>query len=303
MVKLDALVLSAVSSLMSALLLNSRTGRDFEEILADRAVRFGSWLGRDLLPGLFRMVMDIFDRSVEWVERVMYGIDEWLRFRSGQRRLGLVTRVMVLPLWGMLTYVVRFLVRLVIEPQVNPIKHFPVVTVAHKALLPIILGTYKAIQQPPLGLDRDTAGIIVFLMQFIVPGICGFLVWELRENWRLYRANRPWSLRAQAVGHHGETVGRLLRYGFHSGTVPKLYGRLRRARKQESESVASRRSPARRHREGLHHVEQAIQRFVEREFIEYLRASRYFEGVVFELGAVSLGVNRSSFELLGRGRM
>ena len=134
---------------------------------------------------------------------------------------------------GNLTYVLRFVVRLVIEPQVNPIKHFPVVTVAHKVLLPIILGTYKAIQQPPLGLDRDTAGIIVFLMQFIVPGIFGFLVWELRENWRFYRANRPWTLRPIAVGHHGETVSRLLRNGFHSGTVPKLFGRLRRARRRE----------------------------------------------------------------------
>ena len=64
---------------------------------------------------------------------------------------------------------------------------------------------------------------------FALPGVVGFLVWELKENWRLYKANRPRTLQPAAVGHHGETVVRLLRYGFHSGTISKLYSRLRRA--------------------------------------------------------------------------
>ncbi len=39
-------------------------------------------------------------------------------------------------LWFFVAYVVRFCVNLLIEPQVNPIKHFPVVTVSHKLLWP-----------------------------------------------------------------------------------------------------------------------------------------------------------------------
>ena len=39
--------------------------------------------------------------------------------------------------WVVVAYLVRIYVNLLIEPQVNPIKHFPVVTVSHKVILPL----------------------------------------------------------------------------------------------------------------------------------------------------------------------
>ena len=44
----------------------------------------------------------------------------------------------------------------------------------------------------------------------LLPDAFAFLAWELKENWRLYRANRPSSLRPVALGSHGETVRQLL---------------------------------------------------------------------------------------------
>src|SRR5690606_5317120 len=99
-----------------------------------------------------------------------------------------------------------------------------------------------------------------------IPGIFGFLVWELKENWRLYAANRRRTLGPVAVGHHSETMARLLKPGFHSGTVPKLYARLRRAERKARQN--GRWKPIRKHRQALHHVELAIRRYVQREFIE-----------------------------------
>ena len=61
-----------------------------------------------------------------------------------------------------------------------------------------------------------------------MPGVFGFLVWELKENWKLYRANRATNLRPVMIGHHGETMLRLLRPGFHSGTLPKLFAKFTR---------------------------------------------------------------------------
>ena len=46
-----------------------------------------------------------------------------------------------------------------------------------------------------------------------IPGIFGFLAWELKENWRLYAANRPPRLKPVVLGHHGETMRGLLRPG------------------------------------------------------------------------------------------
>jgi hypothetical protein len=61
------------------------------------------------------------------------------------------------------------------------------------------------------------------------------------------------------VGTHGEPVYRLLRLGFHSGTVPRIFRKLRKAeRKRRTVEI-------RKHVEELHHIEEAIERFVARE--------------------------------------
>lgn len=103
---------------------------------------------------------------------------------------------------------------------------------------------------------------------FFLPGFFGFAVWELKENWRLYLANRRDRLSPVPVGSHGETIARLLRPGLHSGTLPKLF---RKLRKLEHRSASLGRFTSRRAiREKLHHVESAIQAFVERELISLL---------------------------------
>src|SRR5207245_259655 len=92
----------------------------------------------------------------------------------------------------------------------------------------------------------------------------GFLVWELKSNWRLYEANRPRDLVPVVIGSHGETFGQLLRPAFHSGTLPKQFQRLRRARRSGRDRAALKR------RESLHHVEEAVRRFVERDLLALL---------------------------------
>ena len=41
--------------------------------------------------------------------------------------------------------------------------------------------------------------------------------------------------RRSIIGHHGETMARLLRPGFHSGTLPKRFAKLRRAERKARE--------------------------------------------------------------------
>ena len=83
---------------------------------------------------------------------------------------------------------------------------------------------------------------------WLLPDAVTYLFWEMRENWRLYRANRPAALRPVAVGPHGETVKGLLHRGFHSGTVPRLYARLRAAEREAARTDNWR--DARTHRAG-----------------------------------------------------
>jgi hypothetical protein len=125
---------------------------------------------------------------------------------------------------------------------------------------------------------------IGFTSFFLLPGFFGFAVWELKENFKLYRMNRPTALSPVAIGHHGETMGGLLKPGFHSGTIPKTYAKLRRATWRGGRRALE-------HREALHHVEEAIRRFVERELITLLEESPRWTPHV-EVGHIEIASNR-----------
>jgi hypothetical protein len=186
-------------------------------------------------------------------------------------------------LWFLVTYLVRLGVNVLFEPQVNPIKHFPVVTVSHKILLPMTPGLASGLQH--LGLSGRQAMSLAVPLVGLLPGAVGFLVWELKGNWDLYASNRSPSLKPVLVGHHGETVGALLKPGFHSGTVPKLFTRLRRAIRHGD-------AKAGKYREQLRDVEQAIHRFLERELSAPLEESPRWPHGPLTVASIDLGSNR-----------
>lgn len=281
-----------------SLLLNSRFGRDLSESAVDgvswvvHRVRIG------ILPALYRFIMDVFDRLLAAIDRVLYTVDEWLRFRAGQGRLVLVAKALLGVVWFFVAYVVRFCVNLLIEPQINPIKHFPVVTVSHKVLMTQLPSVQHLLVAQ--GYGRAQAGTLAFSVLAAIPGVFGFLVWEFKENWRLYEANRSTTLKPVAIGHHGETLARLLRPGFHSGTLPKLFTRLRRAERKADRT--GRRQSVLNYRESLAHTTKAIRHFVEREFIALLHEGASIGLARVEAGEVEVGSNRIRIELRNPGR-
>jgi hypothetical protein len=290
----EAFVAGVAAFLVGCFFFSSRLARELEEAVTDWLARLWQRLSIELIPALFHFVVAVFKSIVEVIDRMLYTVDEWLRFRAGQSQATYVWKLIASTLWFVVSYVVRLYVNLFIEPTTNPIKHFPVVTVAHKIMapfIPVLFGAMKTFFEQYMNhaLADALAGIHVFLF----PGIFGFLAWELKENWRLYRANQPKTLRPDMVGHHGETVRGLLRLGFHSGTVPKLYRKLRRAERKRD--VAS----DRKQQEALHHVAEAVRHFTEREFLYLLQLSRSWGGLPIRVGRVRLGCASIQVEFLG----
>jgi hypothetical protein len=278
----------AMVFLASALILNSRLGRNLEELLVDRVVEGWHRFGVRFFSGLFWFVVDLFRLLLETIERLLYGVDEWLRFRAGQGRAVLVAKAALGTAWFFVAYTVRFCVNLLLEPQFNPIKHVPVVTVSHKCIAPLSKVVFEALLAH--GLRRTAATATTFVIIFGTPGIFGFLVWELKENWRLFAANRPSGLGPAPIGQHGETMPRLVRPGFHSGTIPKRLARLRRAERQALAGGDWRR--VRKHRDALGRVELALRRYAQRELVELLAESRRWEGPPPVVGEIRLATNR-----------
>jgi hypothetical protein len=273
------------------LVFNSRPGRRGRELLLDGLGRLWQRTRHELLPNLFRWIMEGFRQLLEWVERGTYAVDEWFRFRSGDRRLTVAAKALFGPIWRVLTYVLRLYVNLLVEPQVNPVKHFPVVTVAAKLILPFTATLTALLATPLAPLGPVAANTIAATTVFLLPGVFGFLAWELQGNWRLFEHNRPKVLKPARIGHHGETMPRFLRPGIHSGTLPKLLAKMRKTR------VRGRWRALRRHQRAVHHVETALRHFAERDLIDLLRASGRLGRINLRQVEVELGSHHIALAL------
>ncbi|HEX7840675.1 MAG TPA: hypothetical protein VF469_24525, partial [Kofleriaceae bacterium] len=285
--------IAAVVFAAFALGLNSRLGRRAQEVAADAVVRWARHLTGRIVPGAIKWLLELFAELIEVLDRGLYRVDEWLRFKSGQSVVTLVFKGAFGLVWSVIAYVLRIYINLFIEPEVNPIKHFPVVTVVAKILLPFsepmvaaISGTASRLIGPTLGVSLAAFTVLV------LPGLAGFLVWEFKENWRLYRKTRPPTLREVAIGHHGETMTGFLKPGFHSGTIPRRFTRLRRAAwKADERGVA-------KHTTELHHIEAAIHTFVDRELVSMLNAAPAFRITDIATQHVAIGSNRVHIDLV-----
>jgi hypothetical protein len=292
--------------LLLAFILNSRVGQAVNEAASQTIVAGWALFQGGLIIGLYRWIVLTFKQVLDTVDRFLFGIDEWLRFRSGESRLSLVVRTVLSVLWYPIGYVSRFYFVVLIEPCINPIK-LAISILAAKFVYPLLLllGWFQAdpwykpsspfVEHLDF-LSYPVAWVLVIGTLYLLPDAFAFLFWEMRENWRLYRANRPRNLKSLPVGGHGETVRGLLQPGFHSGTVPKLYSHLRQA---EREAYRTRNwQTARYYRHELHEIRTALQRFVNRELVAVLAQSASWKPVRLEADRVDVATNRIDVTLL-----
>ncbi len=285
-----------IITVLASMALNSRLGRDAQELTAEWIGNAWHKLRARVVVAVFDFVIDMFRLVLNFVERFLYAVDEWLRFHSDESWLSILSKAVLGVVWSFVSFLIRIYVNLLIEPTFHPVKHFPVVTVAHKMILPaLIMLEGKMVEFLGHYLGVPLARSITWFNIFFIPGIFGFIVWELKENWRLYQANRQKHLKPVAVGSHGETVARLLRPGFHSGTLPKLFRKMRRL---EHQNASFKRFSARRAgREQLEHIETAIRNFVDRELIRLLELCPAWKGTELKCGHIRAASNSFSIDI------
>jgi hypothetical protein len=299
------LLVGCGSALLTGTFFRTPFGRGLEERLDESLSRVWRLVSVNFIIGVLTLLLQFFRWLFEWMERGMYAVDEWLRFKEGQSQATLAFKLVFGFFWFFVTYVFRFAWNLLIEPQINPIKHFPVVTVSHKLILPLSLPPGHGKPSPLAQMFMDVLGIpadptnpaelartaetmnaVAGGIVWGIPGIFGFLAWELKENWRLYKANRVPVIGAIPVGSHGERVRGLLRPGLHSGVVPKTFAKLRKA-----ESSGNRKRAAKHHHH-LEHIAEAIEHLTERELVACLKSSRRWGGLPIHVQKIALATNR-----------
>ena len=286
----------------SAFVINSRLGRALEVLLLQTANAVIESVR--VAPAVFRYVNDVFRNFVNVLEWTLSRGEDWLRLRGTGGPVSIAVRAVLGVLWVPFAFLLRFYLVVLIEPMINPLK-LPLSILFAKFVYPMlaILGLFTL---NPLGsplvedlapfLSWPIAWLLVIGTFYLTPDAFTFLFWEMRENWRRYRANRPAALTPAAVGPHGESVGGLLHPGFHSGTVPRLYSKLRAAEREGSTTGVWR--DARTHRQALREVEQSVRRFVLRDLIALVNPSPAWAGRRLTAGRVHLGTNRIRVEIL-----
>ena len=165
---------------------------------------------------------------VDWISLTILKVTEWLRPTSQSSGIALVGKSLLTMILMPIMELLRFALIVLLEPQINPIKHFPTVTIGHKFMLVLIVPFAQKLQLL-FGLNWEMSLTVSIAIISGIPGFFGFMVWELMENWRLYAANRPCRLVPIRIGSHGETFLSLFRPGFHSGSIAKIFRKLRHA--------------------------------------------------------------------------
>lgn len=285
--------LFALALALGTLVRNTPVGRRLLDDVASTVGRFLRLVNQTLIIGLVRELMQFFKEVTRRFQQGLHWIEELLSHRLGESRQELALKAVLIPLWRLLDSLIQFYVTVLVEPQVNPIKHFPLVSIGHKVMLPFFPAiTSFLFAVTATLLPKWIAYPIVTLTVLLLPGLAGFLVWELKENWKLYAANHATAgmgsvrsglqarprrglpddpIEPAIIGRHGETMRGLLRRGFHSGTLPKAFDRLRRVLRQQirdETDLPARLREARRH---LADIERAICVFCDRELAYALR--------------------------------
>jgi hypothetical protein len=235
---------------------NTPAGRRMLDNAVSATHQFLRRVNQTLVIGLIRELLHFFKEVTRRFEQGLHRIEEVMSHHLGESKLQLAVKSFFAPIWKLMESVIQFYVTVLVEPQINPIKHFPLVTIAHKLMLPFLpalTGLLVAVTDPFL--PKLIAYPFVTLTILLLPGLAGFLVWELKENWKLYAANHAGSrpvvhsagpieavgrselqsapIEPAMIGSHGETMRGMLRRGFHSGTLPKAFDRLRRVLREQ----------------------------------------------------------------------
>jgi hypothetical protein len=283
--------------LATSLTLNSRAGQAVEQAIAQIPASVYGALTAGLIPGLVRWVLAVFKGILSLAEYAAHSVDEWLRFRGGDNVVGRAVRGVLGLLWFPVGWLARFYLVVLIEPGFNPVKA-PLSILAAKIVYPLALQMGLYVKVPAWLGGGPIAWSVAMATIWLLPDAVTFLVWETKENWGLYRANRPAKLRPVPVGRHGETLKGLLRPGFHSGTVPRLYARLRAAERWAAEAGDWR--AVRANRQELHETAVSVRKFLERELVALLDQCDDWRGRL-RVGNVSLSTNTIRIEVRHSG--
>lgn len=271
-------IIYMVCVVLAFIFFNSRLGTIVKNTFIEFLALIVQALGRGLLIRFLSFLLYLSRITLEKIEHASYIVSDYLRLIYGARYTTSLFKATMALIWFPLAYVITLYIVLFLEPQINPLK-FPIVSITYKLLLVFpdvyfkIIVTIQNIANAIL--PAIMAYSFAWFTAFVFTGLFGFLGWELKENWQLYKENWRKSIAANKIGKKGKTIVQFLRPGFHSGTIPHLFDKLRHARikMQQNQRDFSPVLPLQREMETVKHE---LQTYITRDFVLMLQMHPVF---------------------------
>jgi hypothetical protein len=263
---------SAIAFALGTLLRETPEGRRRLDDWTTGWHRLRHSLHHERFLNLITPIMELFRGILRTFAEILHRIRTRLSPRLGEPQQVIFIKALAAPLWAACEALIQFCAVVLIEPQVNPVKHFPAVTLGHKLMLPFLPSLSARLHAE---LASVLPEVIVLPLEaatiLLLPGVFGFLFWELKENWGLYGNNRVEPVPQARLDSHGETLNGMLRRGFHSGTIPKAFDRLREVLDDQIRRETPEPRQLRRALAPLAQIDTMIRRFGEQELAGPLR--------------------------------
>ncbi|WP_200283967.1 sulfite exporter TauE/SafE family protein [Rhabdochromatium marinum] len=277
--------LLALAFALGTLARNTPAGRRFIDNLVTHLSQLQRRINQTLVLGLIQHLLYLFKEATRRIAQALHRVEEALTHHLQEPLGGLLLKALAAPLWAFAEALLQFYITVLVEPQINPVKHFPIVTIGHKLMLPFLPGITALMLEMSDSILPGLIGIpLITLTVVLLPGLFGFVVWELKENWKLYQANHSAALRGvdaqgiatlalepAVIGSHGETMRGILYRGFHSGALPKAYDRVRAVIEQQLRDQSLYPRKVRVCERRLRAIEHSIRVFIDRELSFALR--------------------------------
>src|SRR5262249_16683068 len=99
---------AALAFLAANFIVNSRPARAAWEAVTDALRSFGAMLRSGLIPAFVRFLVEWFKHLLHLAEAMLFAVDEWLRFRGGDRQAAMIVRAVLRAIWFPIGYFIRF---------------------------------------------------------------------------------------------------------------------------------------------------------------------------------------------------
>lgn len=284
----DSLPLHVAIFVLFAMILNTARWKTIQEAT-------GGWFRKgwknlhDKLVSLLSFVQFLVKTLGDFIEILLYAVDERLRYRKGDTHLSVAFKFLSMPFWLPTRYLARMFYTTCVDPRLNPAK-LGITIMSDKVLSPFTYGLLVPLESWfNIVLIKEVSAPLALIVSFLPAAFLTFIIWELKENRKLFFLNRPPEITAAPITKQGQTLSDILNPSNYGHTLPAIYAKLRKF--ERDAQTTGDWVHSRKQRELLEDINSALQEFLKREFLPVLSNCIYWKDNPLAISDIRLGHN------------